>query len=52
MTIGKFRNGSSAGFREEAEAVLPLKLLADQVGVEPDGESELLRVVVVDTNRA
>jgi anti-sigma regulatory factor (Ser/Thr protein kinase) len=51
LTIGKFRNGSSAGFREDAQAASPLKLLADEVSVEPDGDSELLRVVVADTRR-
>jgi anti-sigma regulatory factor (Ser/Thr protein kinase) len=52
MTIGKFRTGSSAGLREETPAGSPLKLLADELSVEPDGDAELLRVVVADTPRA
>jgi serine/threonine-protein kinase RsbW len=51
MTIGKFRNGSLAGLREETRTASPLKLLADEVTVEPDGDSELLRVVVADSTR-
>jgi hypothetical protein len=51
LTIGKFRPGSSAGLREETETASPLKLLADEVSVEPDGDSELLRVVVADSTR-
>jgi anti-sigma regulatory factor (Ser/Thr protein kinase) len=49
LTIGKFRIGSSAGLRERAQVVSPLKLLADEVSVEPDGDSEMLRVVMADT---
>jgi hypothetical protein len=51
VTIGKFRNGSSAGLREETPAASPLKLLTDELSVEPDGDSELLRVVVADSRR-
>jgi serine/threonine-protein kinase RsbW len=51
LTIGKFRTGSSAGFREDAQAASPLSLFADEVSVEPDGDSELLRVVVADASR-
>jgi hypothetical protein len=49
LTIGKFRIGSSAGLRERAQVVPRLKLLADEVSVEPDGDSEMLRVVMADT---
>jgi anti-sigma regulatory factor (Ser/Thr protein kinase) len=52
LTIGKFRMGSLAGLRDETESASPLKLLADEVSVEPDGDSELLRVVVADSSRA
>jgi serine/threonine-protein kinase RsbW len=51
MTIGKFRMGSSAGLREETATASPLKLLADELSVEMNGDSELLRVVVADTTR-
>jgi hypothetical protein len=51
LTIGKFRNGSSASLREHAQAASPLKLLADEFSVEPDGDSELLRVVIADSSR-
>jgi serine/threonine-protein kinase RsbW len=49
VTIGKFRCGSSAGLKEETGTASPLKLLADELSVEMDGDSELLRVVVADT---
>jgi serine/threonine-protein kinase RsbW len=49
VTIGKFRIGSSAGLKEEAGTASPLKLLADELSVEMDGDSELLRVVVADS---
>jgi serine/threonine-protein kinase RsbW len=52
VTIGKFRIGSSAGLREGTATASPLKLLADELSVEMDGDSELLRVVVADTPRA
>lgn len=51
VTIGKFRCGSSAGLKEETGTASPLKLLADELNVEMDGDSELLRVVVADTPR-
>ncbi len=51
VIIGKFRTGSSAGLDDSATAS-PLKLLADEVSVEMDGDSELLRVVVADTRQA
>jgi hypothetical protein len=52
VTIGKFRCGSSAGLKEETGTASPLKLLADELSVEMDGDSELLRVVVADTPRS
>jgi anti-sigma regulatory factor (Ser/Thr protein kinase) len=52
VTIGKFRCGSSAGLKEETGTASPLKLLADELSVEMDGDSELLRIVVADTPRA
>jgi hypothetical protein len=48
LTIGKFRDGSSARLREETSTASPLTLLADELSIEPDGDSELLRVVVAD----
>jgi serine/threonine-protein kinase RsbW len=51
VTIGKFRCGSSAGLKEETGTASPLGLLADELSVEMDGDSELLRVVVADTPR-
>ena len=51
VIIGKFRTGSSAGLREETDTASPLRLLADEVSVEMDGDSELLRVVVADTRQ-
>ena len=51
LTIGKFRNGSSAGLSQETEPASPIKLLADEVSVERDGASEVLRVVVSDPTR-
>jgi anti-sigma regulatory factor (Ser/Thr protein kinase) len=52
VTIGKFKCGSSAGLKEETGTASPLKLLADELSVEMDGDSELLRVVVADTPRS
>jgi anti-sigma regulatory factor (Ser/Thr protein kinase) len=52
VTIGKFRIGSSAGLQEQTAAASTLKLLADDLRVEMDGDSELLRVVVADTRLA
>ncbi len=52
MTIGKFRNGSSAGLRDQTQTASSLKLLADELSIEPDGDSELLRIVVADPIRA
>jgi serine/threonine-protein kinase RsbW len=51
MTIGKFPTGSSAGLRERTQTASSLQLLADELSVEPDGDSELLRVVVADSTR-
>jgi len=51
LTIGKFRNGSSAGLSRETQPASPLKLLADEVSVERDGASEVLRVIVSDPMR-
>ncbi len=52
VTIGKFRIGSSGGLQQESANASALRLLADEVSVEMDGDSELLRVVVADTPRA
>jgi anti-sigma regulatory factor (Ser/Thr protein kinase) len=52
MTIGKFRSGSSAELEDQARTGTPLKLLADELSIEPDGDSELLRVVVADSTRS
>jgi serine/threonine-protein kinase RsbW len=52
LTIGKFRWGSSAGLREETHGASALQLLADELSVEPDGEGELLRIVLADPGRA
>lgn len=51
VVIGKFRDGSSEQLRAEAAHSSTLARLADEVTVEPDGDGEMLRVVVADTRR-
>jgi serine/threonine-protein kinase RsbW len=54
LTVGPFRQGSAAQVREAAqagEARSPLMLLSDELDAEPIGESELLRVVMIDHRR-
>lgn len=60
LRIGPFRLGSSERLRQEparnaerpgVRSSAPLGLLADEIAVEQDGTSELLRVVVVDQRR-
>lgn len=51
VVIGKFRDGSSKQLRAEATHSSTLARLADEVTVEPDGDGEMLRVVVADKRR-
>lgn len=51
VVIGKFRDGSSKELRAEASHSSTLNQLADEVTVEPDGDGEMLRVVVADKGR-
>ncbi len=51
LVIGKFRDGSSKQLRAEAAHSSRLARLADEVTVEPDGDGEMLRVVVADNRR-
>ncbi len=51
LVIGKFRDGSSDQLRAEASHSSKLTHLADEVTVEPDGDGEMLRVVVTDKRR-
>jgi serine/threonine-protein kinase RsbW len=50
LAVGPFRPGASShlGAGEGETGRPPLALLSDEVVVEPDGEAELLRVVIVD----
>ena len=52
LVIGKFRDGSSKQLRAEASHSSRLARLADEVTVEPDGDGEMLRVVVADKRRS
>jgi serine/threonine-protein kinase RsbW len=53
LTVGPFQAGASQPLRGTAgEAVpSPLALLSDEVTIEPDGEGELVHVVVIDHRR-
>ncbi len=48
VVIGKFKDGSAKQLRIEAAQSSTLARLADEVTVEPDGDGEMLRVVVAD----
>jgi serine/threonine-protein kinase RsbW len=53
MTVGPFRTGASEPLRAAADEPVPspLALLSDEVSIEPDGDGELIRVVVIDHRR-
>ncbi|HEX8974891.1 MAG TPA: ATP-binding protein [Solirubrobacteraceae bacterium] len=53
LTVGPFQAGASQPLRAPAgEAVpSPLALLSDEVTIQPDGEGELVHVVVIDHRR-
>jgi serine/threonine-protein kinase RsbW len=50
LTVGPFRAGASDQLRTAPgeRSASPLALLSDEVSVQPDGDGELLRVVVID----
>jgi hypothetical protein len=49
LTVGPFRTGSGAQLDPTASShASPLALLSDQVSIERDDNSEMLRVVVID----
>jgi anti-sigma regulatory factor (Ser/Thr protein kinase) len=53
LTVGPFRPGASDQMRTTPgeRSASPLALLSDEVDVRPDGEGELLRVLVIDHRR-
>jgi anti-sigma regulatory factor (Ser/Thr protein kinase) len=53
LTVGPFQSGASQPLRAGAEESVPspLALLSDEVEIEPDGDGELVRVVVIDHRR-
>ncbi|MGI8506861.1 MAG: ATP-binding protein [Solirubrobacteraceae bacterium] len=53
LVVGPFRSGTSERLRSPRadRAPSPLALLSDELSVEPDGDDELLHVVVVDHRR-
>jgi len=53
LVVGPFRSGTSERLRSPRadRAPSPLALLSDELSVEPDGNDELLHVVVLDHRR-
>ncbi len=54
LTIGPFERGSSERLQEPSRGsgqTSPLSLLADEIGVEQEGSSELVRLVVADKRK-
>jgi serine/threonine-protein kinase RsbW len=53
LAVGPFRSGASEQLRGSSEqrSSSPLALLSDEVSIQPDGNGEVLRVVVIDHRR-
>jgi anti-sigma regulatory factor (Ser/Thr protein kinase) len=53
LTVGPFQSGASRPLRAAADEAVPspLALLSDEVTIEPDGDGELVHVVVIDHRR-